>query len=271
MSRSYIRSKNIKRAGRPYHARGGTPTQGWMLETAADAGKLVVAFGMAGYLLSLGYFMSFDASLMSAFSLIELTIIGFSHLAAGFTGLLFVIFFIVFTTALLQRKSRPKKASRRENIAVALLTLATPIYGIAVAKELGFSGVILVGVASILTVVIGIAFLLNLQDQLRRKMYPLRWFMAVLIAILGPLALGEAGYSAATGKNATYITLKIDKQSAKAILIAVGSSAMVVKVGDVFYLAGPRGENPLPFGHNLVQPCPGTGVPAKAGTQECKG
>lgn len=83
-----------------------------------------------------------------------------------------------------------------------------------------------------------------------------------VVLVLGLLALGEGSFALATDeKTAQKISVQHPGGARDATLMALGASAMIYQVDGSFYLAGPRGENPM-----KVHSRP-TGLPGRSPTK----
>lgn len=212
-------------------------------ETLGLVAGVIGMLGLAGGLLTVGYFTAFDPALIQFFSWTELALIGFAHLAGGFAILSFLCFFVLIGAALLPTGATHRTAGKAD-LLLAGVSIAAAIYIAIIRDGLGLLGSLLALVAIALMVLIAATAVRRRETWLRARLHQLRWVMPPLLGALGLLALGEAG---SAGPMATPITLAIGGKPRHGILIAAGSQAMIVKVGRDLYVAGARGEDPLPL------------------------
>jgi len=222
----------------------------WPALIAATASPVFFFYG-AGYLLAFGYFFGMGPALMTAFAPTELALVGFARLSGTMAISAFVTFFVVTASYLIatRAKARRPKLSRGANYFSAAVCLIAAIFIARASWQAGFLSALLGIVTLFIVGGIGVTFLFERDEWVRRRDHPWRWMLPMIVLVLGLPSLGEAGFQEASANDrAQWITIAVNGRPTPAKLLMLGAGAMIYEIGDERYLAGPRGENPIALG-----------------------
>lgn len=211
----------------------------------------VILFYTVGYLLAFGYFLTPGPALMTIFSPTELALVGFARLSGTIATGVFLAFIAVSASYCLPRSTSRSRShgSIKAKFFTGSIGFVATIMIVVESVGAGYLATLLAIVALIITLGMTVAFLRGKEDSLRRRDNPWRWALPAVLLLVGLPSIGEAGFREAVDNHrAQWIVV----QSKPAKLIMLGAGAMIYELGERRYLSGPRGENPMPLGRQVM-------------------